>query len=99
MKTMWELAGLKRQGKKKWRHQVNKVVQQLKSAVQADYVVLGGGNARLLKRSRPARAWETMHTHSKADTAFGQRGTADQLMSDSSMKRRQHDANLYVLLN
>ena len=47
------LAGLKRLGKKKWRHQVDKVVAQLKSAVQADYVVLGGGNARLLKRLPP----------------------------------------------
>ena len=47
------LAGLERQGKKKWRHQVNEVVKQLKSAVQADYVVLGGGNARLLKRLPP----------------------------------------------
>lgn len=47
------LAGLKRLGKKKWRHQVNAVVRQLKSAVQADYVVLGGGNARLIKKLLP----------------------------------------------
>ena len=47
------LAGLERQGKHKWRHQVNEVVEQLKSAVQADYVVLGGGNARLLKKLPP----------------------------------------------
>jgi predicted NBD/HSP70 family sugar kinase len=47
------LAGLERQGKKKWRHQVKAVVQQLKGAVQADYVVLGGGNARLLKKLPP----------------------------------------------
>jgi polyphosphate glucokinase len=47
------LAGLKRLGKKKWRHEVNKVVQQLRSAVQADYVVLGGGNAKLLKKLPP----------------------------------------------
>jgi hypothetical protein len=47
------LAGLKRQGKKKWRHRVNEIVQQLTSAVEADYVVLGGGNARLLKKLRP----------------------------------------------
>ncbi len=40
------LAGLKRLGKRKWRHHVNEVVQQLKAAVQADYVVLGGGNAQ-----------------------------------------------------
>lgn len=44
------LAGLKRLGKRKWRRQVNEVVQQLRSAVQADYVVLGGGNAKLLKK-------------------------------------------------
>jgi polyphosphate glucokinase len=42
--------GLKRHGKKKWRHHLNKVVQLLKAALQADYVVLGGGNARLLKK-------------------------------------------------
>jgi hypothetical protein len=41
---------LERLGKKKWRHHVTKVVGQLQSAVQADYVVLGGGNARLLKQ-------------------------------------------------
>lgn len=36
-------AGLKRLGKKKWHRQVNEVIQQLKNAVQAGYVVLGGG--------------------------------------------------------
>ncbi|MGD1021072.1 MAG: ROK family protein [Verrucomicrobiia bacterium] len=45
--------GLDRQGKKKWRRQVNEVVQYLKSALQADYVMLGGGNARLLKKLPP----------------------------------------------
>jgi polyphosphate glucokinase len=44
------LAGLERLGKKKWRRQVNEVVRQLKSALQADYVVLGGGNAKQLKK-------------------------------------------------
>ena len=44
------LAGLKRLGKKKWRRHVNDVVNQLKTALEADYVVLGGGNARLLKK-------------------------------------------------
>jgi hypothetical protein len=43
-------AGLKRLGKNKWRHHVTEVVKQLKTALQADYVVLGGGNARLLKK-------------------------------------------------
>ena len=44
------LTGLKRLGKKKWRRHVNEVVSQLKTALEADYVVLGGGNARLLKK-------------------------------------------------
>jgi ROK family len=47
------LAGLKRLGKKKWRHHVNDVVNQLKAALEADYVVLGGGNAKLLKKLPP----------------------------------------------
>jgi polyphosphate glucokinase len=47
------LAGLERLGIKKWRHHVNEVVKQLKTALQAEYVVLGGGNARLLKKLPP----------------------------------------------
>jgi len=47
------LAGLKRLGEEKWRHEVNEVVRQLKTAMQADYVVLGGGDARLLKELPP----------------------------------------------
>ncbi|HLJ27605.1 MAG TPA: ROK family protein [Candidatus Angelobacter sp.] len=43
-------AGLKRLGKKKWRHHVAGVVKRLKVALQVDYVVLGGGNIGLLKR-------------------------------------------------
>ncbi len=46
-------AGLKRLGKKKWRRHVADVVAQLERALQADYVVLGGGNAKLLKRLLP----------------------------------------------
>jgi len=47
------LRGLKRLGKKKWRRQVIDVVEQLKAALEADYVVLGGGNAKLLKKLPP----------------------------------------------
>jgi len=46
-------AGLKRRGGKKWRQEVGKVVALLTSAVQAQDVVLGGGNARLLKKTPP----------------------------------------------
>ena len=40
---------LKRLGKKKWRFYVADVVTRLKAALEADYVVLGGGNSRHLK--------------------------------------------------
>jgi polyphosphate glucokinase len=41
--------GLERLGKKRWRKQVIKVAEELSAALEPDYVVLGGGNARLLK--------------------------------------------------
>jgi polyphosphate glucokinase len=41
--------GLQRLGKKKWRRNVADVVEQLKTALEADYVVIGGGNAKQLK--------------------------------------------------
>jgi len=47
------LAGLKRLGKRKWRRHVDKIVKLLKTALEVDYVVLGGGNARLLKKLPP----------------------------------------------
>jgi polyphosphate glucokinase len=43
------LRGLKRLGKTKWRRKVRAIVEQLKNALEADYVVLGGGNAKLMK--------------------------------------------------
>jgi len=47
------LRGIERLGKKKWRKQVAKVVKKLKTALEADYVVLGGGNSKLLKDIPP----------------------------------------------
>jgi polyphosphate glucokinase len=47
------LRGLKRMGKKKWRRYVAKVTKGLKVALDADYVVLGGGNSKLLKELPP----------------------------------------------
>src|ERR1700730_15775117 len=47
------IRGLKRLGKKKWRRQVAEVVEQLKNELEADWVVLGGGNAKLLKELPP----------------------------------------------
>jgi len=44
------LRGLKRYGKKAWRRYVANAVTALHDALQADYVVLGGGNATKLTR-------------------------------------------------
>lgn len=41
--------GLERMGKARWRKHVFIVIEQLRHALEADYVVLGGGNSRLLK--------------------------------------------------
>ncbi len=47
------LRGLERLGKKKWRQEVAEVVACLKAALVADYVVLGGGNAKKLDTLPP----------------------------------------------
>ena len=43
------VAGLERRGKKRWRRSVADIVARLRSAFVVDYVVLGGGNAKLMK--------------------------------------------------
>jgi polyphosphate glucokinase len=69
------LRGLERMGKKKWRKYVEKITEQLKIALDADYVVLGGGNSKKLKELPPGaqlgsnenafvggfRLWEKSH--------------------------------------
>jgi|SRR5665213_885623 len=42
--------GLKRLGKKKWRRHVAGIVEMLKDALEAEYVVLGGGNSKNIKK-------------------------------------------------
>jgi len=44
---------MRRMGKKKWRRYVADVVTRLKDALEADYVVLGGGNSKNLKNLPP----------------------------------------------
>jgi len=46
-------AALKRRGKKKWIKSVLDLVAQLKNALQPDYLVLGGGNAKRLATLPP----------------------------------------------
>lgn len=47
------LRGLERLGKKKWRKHVADVVKRLSAALEPDYVVLGGGNLKELKKLPP----------------------------------------------
>jgi len=43
-------AGLKKFGQKRWQTEVKRVVSELKKSFIADYVVLGGGNAKCVPR-------------------------------------------------
>jgi polyphosphate glucokinase len=75
------LRGLERCGKKKWRQHVAKITKQLKIALGADYVVLGGGNSKKLKELPPGarlgnnlnaflggfRIWESSRKADKAN--------------------------------
>jgi polyphosphate glucokinase len=47
------LRGLKKHGRKKWRHYVADVVARLIAATEPDDVVLGGGNVKELKKLPP----------------------------------------------
>ncbi len=44
------LSGLERRGKKRWRKSVTDIVNRLRAAFIADSVLLGGGNAKLVKK-------------------------------------------------
>ena len=55
--------GLKRRGKKKWREDVESVVERLVASLHPDDVVLGGGNVDNLKQLPPGcRAGDNAHT-------------------------------------
>ena len=47
------LKALERMGKKKWRRYVARIVKELQTALNADYVVLGGGNVKKIKTLPP----------------------------------------------
>ncbi len=47
------IRGLERLGKKKWRRYVAEITEELKAALGAEYVVLGGGNSKKLKGLPP----------------------------------------------
>ena len=45
--------GFKRLGKKSWRRHVTDVVKRLKDALGAEYVILGGGNSKNVRKLPP----------------------------------------------
>lgn len=45
--------GLERLGKKRWRKEVARVVRDLSTALEPDYVVLGGGNVQKIRSLPP----------------------------------------------
>jgi polyphosphate glucokinase len=47
------LRGLERMGKEKWCGYVARIVEELKTALNADYIVLGGGNVKKIKTLPP----------------------------------------------
>jgi polyphosphate glucokinase len=47
------IRGLKRLGRKKWVREVSKVVELMRAALEPEEVVLGGGNAKKLKKLPP----------------------------------------------
>ena len=47
------IRGLERLGKKKWRRHVADVVEELRAALEPDYIVIGGGNVHRLKKLPP----------------------------------------------
>jgi predicted NBD/HSP70 family sugar kinase len=49
--------GLERLGKKKWRRHLIAVVERLRAALDAEYVVLGGGNAQKLAKKLPPKTF------------------------------------------
>ena len=68
--------GLERFGKKKWRRTVDDVVSRLKAALVADYVVLGGGNARkLMQLPEGARLGDNAHAFIGGRRLWEERGT------------------------
>lgn len=47
------LRGLERMGRKKWQKQVYRIAEHFRAALEADYVVFGGGNAKKLTHLPP----------------------------------------------
>jgi polyphosphate glucokinase len=81
-------AGMKRLGKKKWRREVANVVGRLVAALQPEYIVLGGGNAKELEHL-PRR---TRRGNNKGAFVGGFRLWKTDTISDRSKRRGRRPA-------
>jgi polyphosphate glucokinase len=64
-RTLWDVLGkpgLKTAGRKQWEAAVHRTVNRLASAFRTDYLVLGGGHARLLRKLPPGARRGGNHT-------------------------------------
>jgi predicted NBD/HSP70 family sugar kinase len=78
-------AGLRRLGRRRWEKEVFEVVKSLSSALEPDYVVLGGGNARKLTVLPPGA-----HRGDNADAFVG----GARLWEDESSRGRGWHASI-----
>jgi len=80
--------GLKREGKAKWRCLVNDVVTRFVDALEPDDVVLGGGNARLLKELPPK-----CRLGDNANAFLGGFRLWKSSLDQADQERKRHDAD------
>jgi hypothetical protein len=84
------LRGLERLGKKRWQVFVEDVVARLKAALVADSVVIGGGNAKKLKRVPPgARLGNNSHAFIGGFRLWEERGRGSGGSDQESRLRAQ----------
>lgn len=76
--------GLERLGKKRWRKHVELVVEQFRAALEPAYIVLGGGNVRLLRHLPPgARRGDNRNAFLGGKRLWEASGTSPLVLSPS----------------
>jgi polyphosphate glucokinase len=79
--------GFDRLGKRKWRKEVAAVVERLSYALEVEYVVLGGGNVRLLKR-QPKGARQGANSNAMTGGRLIWQGSGSPLVLSSRYRER-----------
>jgi len=84
--------GFKRLGRKKWQKHVEKVVALLKHGLQADYVMLGGGQTKMLKGVPPGARLGNNLNAMAGGVKLWQRARRPQARPTQSRRRRSRAA-------